>query len=87
MGSATYEWIVRNTDRVAEETGSQWPYEQPSWVFSSRKLPMIESADIHFVNGNVRQVHTEMQVAANGKNIWIVGWWRSGRPVLRRRFC
>jgi len=24
MGSATYEWIVRNADKVAAETGSPW---------------------------------------------------------------
>ncbi len=73
MGSATYEWMVRNAEKVAEEAGSPWPYIQPVWVFSSRKLPTIDGANIRFVNGDVRQVHAEMQVAANGKNIWIVG--------------
>ncbi len=73
MGSATYEWMVRNADRVADEAGSPWPYTQPAWIFSSRKLPAIEGANIRFVNGDVRQVHTEMRAAANGKNIWIVG--------------
>lgn len=73
MGSATYEWVVRNAELVAEETGSSWPYTQPAWVFSSRKLPAIEGADIRFVKGDVRQVHAEMRVAAGGKNIWIVG--------------
>lgn len=73
MGSATYEWVVRNAELVAEETGSAWPYTQPAWVFSSRKLPAIEGADIRFVKGDVRQVHAEMRVAAGGKNIWIVG--------------
>jgi dihydrofolate reductase len=28
MGSATYEWMVRNAEKVAAETGSAWPY---SW--------------------------------------------------------
>ena len=73
MGSATYEWMVRNAEKVAAETGSSWPYTQPAWIFSSRKLPVIEGADIRFVNGNVRQVHAEMRAAAGGKNIWIVG--------------
>jgi len=73
MGSATYEWMVRNANKVAEAAGSPWPYTQPAWVFSSRKLPTIDGANIRFVNGDVRQVHAEMQVAANGKNIWIVG--------------
>lgn len=73
MGSATYEWMVRNADKVAAETGASWPYTQPVWVFTSRRLPVIEGADIRFVEGDVRQVHNEMRVAAEGKNIWIVG--------------
>jgi dihydrofolate reductase len=73
MGSATYEWMVRNADQVAKEVGSPWPYSQPTWVFSSRKLPMIDGADVHFTKGDVHQAHREMRVAAKGKNIWIVG--------------
>lgn len=73
MGSATYEWMVRNAEKVAAETGSTWPYVQPAWIFSSRKLPVIEGANIRFVNGDVQHVHAEMQVAAGTKNIWIVG--------------
>src|SRR5690606_1304652 len=30
MGSASYEWILRNADTVAAETGSAWPYTQPT---------------------------------------------------------
>ena len=26
MGSTTYEWILRNADKVAAEMGSPWPY-------------------------------------------------------------
>lgn len=73
MGSATYEWMMRNADQVAKETGSPWPYNQPAWVFSSRKLPMIEGADVHFANGDVDKIHREMRIAAKDKNIWIVG--------------
>lgn len=73
MGSSTYEWMIHNTDKVAAETGSAWPYTQPVWVFTSRRLPVIEGADIRFVKGDVRQVHNEMRAAAEGKNIWIVG--------------
>jgi dihydrofolate reductase len=73
MGSATYEWMVRNADRVVAETGSAWPYTQPAWIFSRRKLPIIEGAQLHFVQGDVRPVHAEMRAAAGAKNIWIVG--------------
>jgi dihydrofolate reductase len=73
MGSATYEWMVRNAEKVVAEVGSPWAYAQPTWVFSSRKLPLIEGADLHFVKGDVRNSYAEMQTAAKGKNIWIVG--------------
>ncbi len=73
MGSATYEWIVRNSEMVAAETGSHWPYTQPAWIFSSRKLPVIEGGDIRFVNGDVCQILNDLREAAGGKNIWIVG--------------
>jgi dihydrofolate reductase len=73
MGSSTYEWMLRHADKVAAETGSSWPYTQPTWVFSSRALPAISGADIRFARGDVRPVHAAMRAAAGSKNIWIVG--------------
>jgi len=73
MGSTTYEWMLRHADKVADETGSPWPYSQPAWVFSSRQLPVMEGAVIRFVKGDVKPVHAEMVRAAGGKNVWIVG--------------
>ena len=73
MGSATYEWMLRHAQTVAAETGSAWPYTQPTWVFSSRALPAIPQADLRFVRGDVKPVHMAMRAAAGAKNIWIVG--------------
>ncbi|TGU72853.1 dihydrofolate reductase [Geomonas terrae] len=73
MGSSTYEWILRNADSVAAETGSPWPYTQPTWIFTSRVLPVIPGADIRFCKGNVADVFGEMRAAAKEKNIWVVG--------------
>lgn len=73
MGSSTYEWMMRNSDKVIAEVGSAWPYTQPTWVFTSRKLPSIPGADIRFVKGDVREVHPAMRAAAGGKNVWVVG--------------
>jgi dihydrofolate reductase len=73
MGSTTYEWMVRNAEKVAAETGSPWPYTQPTWIFSTRALPRIDGADIRFVRGDVRQFHGNMRAAAGTKNIWVVG--------------
>ncbi len=73
MGAHTYEWMLRNREAVVAEVGSAWPYTQPAWVFTSRKLPPIEGADLRFVRGDVRPVHAAMCEAASGKNVWIVG--------------
>lgn len=73
MGSATYEWMLRHANVVTSQTGSPWPYTQPTWVFSTRSLPAVPGAKLHFVRGDVRPVHSAMQAAAGHKNIWIVG--------------
>lgn len=73
MGSSTYEWMLRNAETIAAETGSSWPYAQPTWVFSKRALPDIPGANLHFVRGDVRPVHRAMCSAADGKNLWVVG--------------
>ena len=73
MGAATYEWILRHGDEVAKSTGSPWPYTQPAWVFTSRRLPAIPGARLEFVSGDVRPVHAAMRTAAGGRNLWIVG--------------
>ena len=73
MGSGTYEWLLRNADTVIAEMGSPWPYTQPVWVFSHRTLPTIPGADIHYVQGDIRQHHAQMCLLAGGKNVWIAG--------------
>jgi len=75
MGSATYDWIVRNGETVASETGSAWPYEQPTWVFTRRRALAASNVNpnVRFVAGDVRPVHAAMVSAAAGRNVWIVG--------------
>lgn len=73
MGSSTYEWLLRNEIFREGREPRPWPYSQPSWVFTTRKLREIPEADIRFAQGDVRVVYEEMQRVANGKNIWIVG--------------
>ncbi|HET9515664.1 MAG TPA: dihydrofolate reductase family protein [Gemmatimonadales bacterium] len=73
MGSATYEWMLRHVVGPEAARPQPWPYTQPAWVFSSRKLPGVPGADIRFVRGDVRPVHAEMVAAARGKNVWVVG--------------
>ena len=73
MGSSTYEWMLRHAVKPGTQEQTPWPYTQPTWVFSSRELPGVPPAAIHFVRGDVRPVHEAMARAAGGKNIWIVG--------------
>lgn len=73
MGATTYEWMLRHSETVAGQTGSAWPYTQPTWVFTHRRLPVVEGADIRLVQGDVHEVHAEMKRAAGSKNIWVVG--------------
>lgn len=73
MGSATYAWILGHGEVVAAETGSPWPYTQPAWVFTRRRLPSVAGADVRFAQGDVRPVHDEMRAAAGDRNVWIVG--------------
>lgn len=73
MGSSTYEWLLRHHVHADPAQPQPWPYDMPTWVFSSRELQKVEGADIRFVRGDVAPVHADMAAAAGGKNIWIVG--------------
>lgn len=74
MGASTYEWMLRHAQTVTAETGAAWPYTQPTWVFSTRQLPAVPGARLHFVQGDVRPVHAAMREAAGEhRNLWIVG--------------
>jgi dihydrofolate reductase len=73
MGSSTYEWIVDHEFSDKDPSEWKWPYELPSWVFSSRELQLVPRADIRFARGDVAPVHAEMVEAAGGRNVWVVG--------------
>lgn len=73
MGSSTYEWMVRHVIKPDAESGAPWPYSQPTWVFSTRSLPGVDGANLHFVRGDVRPIHDQMRQAAGERNIWLVG--------------
>ena len=66
MGAATYEWVLAHDD-------GPWPYDQPTWVFTHRELPVREGGDLRFTSAPVPDVHAEMLAAAEGRNVWLVG--------------
>lgn len=73
MGASTYEWLLRHHVRPGTAAAQPWPYLQPTWVFTHRRLPVVSGADVHFVQGDVGPIHAAMRAAAGGKNLWVVG--------------
>ena len=73
MGSSTYEWLLRHVVKLGAADEGVWPYSQPAWIFSSRKLDAPAGADIRFVQGDIRPVHAQMKEVADTKNIWVMG--------------
>lgn len=73
MGKSTYLWLLNHHRATKGDAPFEWPYEQPSWVFSSTELEPPVNGDLRFVRGDVRPVHAEMRFAADGKNVWLVG--------------
>ncbi|MFJ6001640.1 dihydrofolate reductase family protein [Arthrobacter sp. NPDC092385] len=73
-GSTTYEWVL-DFEGLLEEPGTWGTMygERPTFVFTTRELPVPEGADVRFVAGDVRAVFERLHEAAGGKDIWIVG--------------
>jgi dihydrofolate reductase len=74
MGATTYEWVVEH-DQLLEHPEKWKGYygDTPCWVFTHGELPVIEGADLRFVQGQVAPIHQAMVAAAGDKNVWIVG--------------
>lgn len=73
MGSGTYEWLLRHHVYASPEAPAPWPYDLPTWVFSTRALQLVPDGDIRFARGDVTPVHRAMAEAAGGRNLWIAG--------------
>ncbi len=67
MGSATYAFVLRHING-----GGEWPYNVPTFVFTTREWPVPEGADVRFVAGNVGQHVATIRNAGNG-NVWLIG--------------
>ena len=66
MGSATYEWIVKN------EPG-EWMYIQPSWVVTHRPQIVAAGHPVQTYAGDVTELHPKLVAATGGKDVWVVG--------------
>ena len=82
MGSRTYRWLLREHVKPDGRDAQPWPYEVPTWVFSSQgsgAFAGVQGADIRFVRGDVLPAHAEMVAhtrrsdASTQSNIWVCG--------------
>lgn len=73
-GSTSYEWILAQSNILAEpERWREFHGNRPTFVFTSRELPVPEGADIRFVSGAVDDVIPRIREVAGEGDIWVVG--------------
>lgn len=68
MGRTTYEWVVAHI----EETGEEWYYSQPCFVFTHAELEPVRD-NVTFVAGPPEEHHAAIAAAAGDRDIWVVG--------------
>lgn len=73
-GSTTYEWVLGETNLLAEPDRWQGFYgERPTFVFTTRDLPTPRGADVRFVSGPVSEALPTIRAATSGGDIWVTG--------------
>lgn len=69
MGGTTFRWLQEH----GSGSNDPWPYEMPSWVFTSRHQPNPPSKHIRFVTGQPSDHIAAIKDSAEGKDVWLVG--------------
>ena len=73
-GSTTYEWLLAESDLINHpEKWQEFHGDKPTFVFTTRELPVPAGADIRFVRGSVAEVVPALREAAGDGDIWVVG--------------
>ena len=73
-GSTTYEWLLAEGDLLANPAKwREFHGDKPTFVFTTRRLPVPAGADVRFVSGRVGEVLPELRSAAGDGDIWVVG--------------
>ncbi|MEH3089060.1 MAG: dihydrofolate reductase family protein [Microbacterium arborescens] len=73
-GSTTYEWVLAESDLLAHpERWREFFGDRPTFVFTTRQLPVPEGADVRFVSGRVSDVLPALREVAGDGDIWVVG--------------
>ena len=73
-GSTTYEWVLADQGVLAHpERWQEFYGDRPTFVFTSRALPVPAGADVRFVSGAVAGALPAIRAAAGEGDIWVVG--------------
>ena len=73
-GSTTYEWVLAEEKLLDEPHKWQGYYGQrPTFVFTTRELPVPEGADVRFVSGPVTDALPAITAAAGDGDVWLFG--------------
>ncbi len=72
-GSSTYEWLLAESDLLAHpEKWREFHGDRPTFVFTSRDLPVPDGADVRFVRGPVAEALPAIRAAAGDGDVWLV---------------
>ncbi|KHL12144.1 dihydrofolate reductase [Mumia flava] len=73
-GSTTYAWVLAQEDILAHpEKWQNFHGDKPTFVFTTRDLPVPEGADVRFVSGSVADALPAIREAAGDGDVWVVG--------------
>ena len=73
-GSTTYEWVLEHEDLVAHpEKWQELFSDKPTFVFTSRALPVPVGADVRLVSGPVAEALPAIRAAGGDGDVWVVG--------------
>lgn len=73
-GSTTYSWVLEHEGLL--ESPERWADlygDTPTFVFTTRSLPVPPGADVRFVSGSVADAFVQIRAAAGDGDIWVVG--------------
>ena len=74
MGSSTYEWLL-NTENMLEHPDKWTGFfgDRPSYVFTSRDLPVPPGVDVRFLNSSVPDALATITETAGDGVVWVMG--------------
>lgn len=73
-GSTTYEWLLAHEGILEHpEKWREFHGDRPTFVFTTRALPVPAGADVRFVSGPIADVIGRIRDAAGDTDIWVVG--------------